>query len=1301
MMLICYGGQALTEFRINKLFKEVQAKVPEISKITADYLYFVNCDQQLNDEEKTRIKNLLQAQLEPFGSHVTHEKENLAIVIPRLGTISPWSSKATDIFLRCELTKIHRIERGIVYHITPKILRALTDAQLALVESSLFDPLTETVVRKYSEAAELFSDLPPALVNEVDVLSGGLNALTQANMRLGLALSEMDIQYLYDNFISLQRNPTDVELMMFAQINSEHCRHKIFNAQWSVTGLTQTQSLFSMIKATYAMNPGRVKVAYHDNAAVITGTEASRWLVDPNTHAYQYQNELTDYCVKVETHNHPTGISPWPGAATGAGGEIRDEAATGIGAYPKAGLTGFAVSHLHIPDWPQPWEISPGKPPFIASALDIMLQGPLGACAFNNEFGRPNLTGFFRTLTVARENDQEQQWYGFHKPVMIAGGMGQLRPMHTHKRTVAADYLLVVLGGAGQSIGLGGGAASSVSSGNRKAELDFASVQRANPEMQRRAQEVINQCIALGEQNPIISIHDVGAGGLANALPELTHADGKGARIEMRSILSDEPSMSPLAIWCNEAQERYVLAIKEEDLATFEQFAIRERCPYAIVGQATDDPQLIVGDGYFNNVPVNVSFDLLFGNTPRLTKQATVASFAKKELDYVGIDLTDAIERVLKFPAVADKRFLITIGDRSVTGLVARDQMIGPWQTPVADVAVVANSYKGFSGEAMAVGERFPVALLDAEASVRLAIAEALTNIACSDIQDLADVVLSANWMAACGNEKEDANLYLAVKAASEFCIALGICIPVGKDSLSMRTVWQEGDKKHSVTAPLSLVVSAFAPVSDVRKTITPLLRTDCGDTDLILIDLAKGRQRLGGSVFAQVYQQLGHHTADVHDAESFKNFFAALKSLKESHQILAYHDRSDGGLLVTLCEMAFASHCGLDIRLDAIGTDPFASLFNEECGVVIQVVHTQTDEVLSCLREYGLGNHSFVIGQMRADDRIQIHFNDGVIYRQERVKLQNIWSELSIRMQMRRDNPECAKEEALQIADTKDPGLQVYLTFDPDDDITISYHHKARPNVAILREQGVNGHYEMAAAFEHAGFNPIDVHMSDLLEGRQHLDHFIGFASCGGFSYGDVLGAGRGWAHSILSHPQLFEMFAEFFIRPDTFALGICNGCQMMSHLREIIPGATLWPHFLPNRSERFEARLSQVEIIASAAIFCKDIAGSRPPIVVSHGEGRAHFNDLSEIRNAMVKQAAALRFIDHYGLVAEKYPDNPNGSPEGLTGFTANNGRVLIMMPHPERVFLTQQFSWYPRGLSQNSPWLRMFQNARKWVG
>ncbi len=1306
-MLRLRGGQALSSFRLQRLTDALSQRVSGVSQVYAEFIHFADLERRLEPEQLSVLERLLcyasQAPARPPAGVVQQ-----LLVVPRPGTVSAWSSKATDIAHNCGLALIRRLERGVVYTLAGDGLTSdvLDTSALSRIKPLIHDRMTEAVLTSLDEAEGLFRQQSPLPLTRVDVLGGGRFALAAANTALGLALAEDEIDYLVENFHLLARNPTDVELMMFAQANSEHCRHKIFNADWIIDGQAQDRSLFAMIRNTYETHPGPVLSAYSDNSAVMTGWPASRFVPAARDGAYQRVEGMVHILMKVETHNHPTAISPFPGAATGSGGEIRDEGATGRGSKPKAGLCGFSVSNLHLPDSPQPWESEHGRPGRIASALDIMLEGPLGAAAFNNEFGRPNLCGYFRTFEERVPGPDGPEVRGYHKPIMLVGGVGTIRSEHVHKSDIPPGAQLIVLGGPAMLIGLGGGAASSMATGERQEDLDFASVQRGNPEMQRRCQEVIDRCWQRGAANPILSIHDVGAGGLSNALPELVYDSGRGGRFELRTVPCDDPGMSPMAIWCNEAQERYVLAVRAEDLETFRVLCERERCPYAVIGEATQEQHLLLGDGHFDNTPIDMPLEVLLGKPPKMLRDVHHRTFHKHPFQTTGIDPMDAALRVLHLPAVADKSFLITIGDRTVTGLVARDQMVGPWQVPVSDVAVTLSDYSAYTGEAMAVGERTPLALLDHAASARMAVGEALTNLAAARIEALEDSVLSANWMAPAGHPGEDAGLYAAVRAVGmELCPALGIAIPVGKDSMSMKTVWCEGGKEHTVTAPLSLIVSAFARVSDARHTLTPQLRTDCGDTDLILIDLGKGHHRLGGSALAQVYKQIGRQAPDLDDTQAFKAFFCAIQTLNARGRLLAYHDRSDGGLLACACEMAFAGHCGISLRLDELGGDPLAALFSEELGALIQVRHQDTDEVLAWLHDAGLGHHSHVLGGLNDEDRIVFSHARRELLAAERTCFQRAWSETSYHMQALRDNPACARQHYAALLDTRDPGLHAVLSFDPCDDVAAPYiAHGRRPRVAVLREQGVNGQVEMAAAFDRAGFTSIDVHMSDILSGRVVLSGFDGLVACGGFSYGDVLGAGEGWAKSILFNARAHDAFAAFFADRNRFALGVCNGCQMLSTLRALIPGTTHWPHFVRNASEQFEARLSMVEVLDSRSLFLDGMAGSRLPVAVAHGEGRAEFAaDKDRIGGAARVLAAAgvaLRFVDNYGQATEAYPANPNGSPLGITGLCNEDGRITIMMPHPERVFRTVQHSWHPDDWDETAPWLRVFRNARVWL-
>mgnify|MGYP003513630237 FL=1 len=1297
-MLILRGAPALSAFRHGKLFAQLTSKVPAVTGLYAEFAHFADLGGELLDDERQVLDRLLK-----YGPSVPVQAPvgRLFLVLPRFGTISPWSSKASDIARNCGLSKILRLERGIAYYVAGE----LNEADALAVAGVLHDRMTQQVLGALDGAAGLFSHAQPKPLSVVDVLGGGRAALEQANVSLGLALAEDEIDYLVQSFGELGRNPHDIELMMFAQANSEHCRHKIFNASWDIDGESQEKSLFGMIKNTHELHREGVLSAYKDNAAVIVGNVAGRFYPDPQTREYSAKQEAVHILMKVETHNHPTAIAPFPGASTGSGGEIRDEGATGRGAKPKAGLVGFTVSNLNIPGFVQPWEKPYGKPERIVTALDIMLEGPLGGAAFNNEFGRPALTGYFRTFEQSISTPRGDEVRGYHKPIMIAGGMGNIREDHVQKDEISVGGKLIVLGGPAMLIGLGGGAASSMATGASSADLDFASVQRDNPEMERRCQEVIDRCWQLGENNPIRFIHDVGAGGLSNAFPELVNDAGRGGRFELRNVPNDEPGMTPLEIWCNESQERYVLSVDAADLEQFKAICERERCPFAVVGEATAEPQLTVTDRHFGNNAVDMPLNVLLGKAPRMHRSAVRE--AEQGDDFVAsqVELGEAVSRVLSHPAVASKNFLITIGDRSITGLVARDQLVGPWQVPVADCAVTATSFDVYSGEAMAMGERTPLALLDAAASGRMAIGETLTNIAAARIEKIADIKLSANWMAAAGHPGEDARLYDTVKAVGmQLCPELGITIPVGKDSMSMKTRWNDAGEDKSVTSPLSLIVSGFAPVSDIRQTLTPQLVLDKGETDLVLIDLGRGQNRMGASILAQVYSKLGQQVPDVDDAEDLKAFFAVIQGLNADSKLLAYHDRSDGGLLATVLEMAFAGHCGLDICLDPLAgaSDELAAvLFNEELGAVIQVRQDDTEEILSQFSAAGLGDCVAVLGQPVNGEDVTIRFADAVVFSAERRLLQRDWSQTSYRLQRLRDNVRCADQEFEGLLDENNPGLSAKLSFDVNQDIAAPYIKTGvRPSIAILREQGVNGQVEMAAAFDRAGFAAVDVHMSDILSGRVSLEQFKGLVACGGFSYGDVLGAGEGWAKSVLFNSRARDAFQGFFERADSFALGVCNGCQMLSNLHELIPGSELWPHFVRNRSEQFEARVAMVQVQESASIFLQGMAGSRLPIAIAHGEGHAEFESEEALLQADLSGSVALRFIDNYGKVTETYPANPNGSPRGITGLCNKDGRVTIMMPHPERVFRAVQNSWRPAGWQEDGGWLRMFRNARVWV-
>ncbi|MBF7954617.1 phosphoribosylformylglycinamidine synthase [Rahnella victoriana] len=1297
MMEILRGSPALSAFRINKLLSRCQEARLPVSDIYAEYVHFADVSAPLNSDEQTKLQRLLK-----YGPSLAEHAPSgrLLLVTPRPGTISPWSSKATDIAHNCGLSQVLRLERGLAFYVQAP---QLTEAQWNELGALLHDRMMETVFTQPEDASALFAQHQPAPVQHVDILGVGRGALEAANIKLGLALAQDEIDYLMEAFTSLGRNPTDIELYMFAQANSEHCRHKIFNADWIIDGETQPKSLFKMIKNTFEQTPDHVLSAYKDNAAVMEGSQVGRFYADAKDGLYDFHQEQAHILMKVETHNHPTAISPWPGAATGSGGEIRDEGATGRGAKPKAGLVGFSVSNLRIPGFEQPWEEDFGKPDRIVTALDIMTDGPLGGAAFNNEFGRPALLGYFRTYEENVNSHNGPELRGYHKPIMLAGGIGNIRADHVQKGEITVGAKLIVLGGPAMNIGLGGGAASSMASGQSDADLDFASVQRDNPEMERRCQEVIDRCWQLGEANPILFIHDVGAGGLSNAMPELVSDGNRGGRFQLRDILNDEPGMSPLEVWCNESQERYVLAVSPAQLEQFDAICQRERAPYAVIGEATEEMHLSLEDSHFDNQPIDMPLDVLLGKTPKMTRDVTTLKAKGDELNAENIQITEAVKRVLHLPAVAEKTFLITIGDRTVTGMVARDQMVGPWQIPVADCAVTTASLDSYHGEAMSLGERAPVALLDFAASGRMAVGEALTNLAAVEIGSLKRVKLSANWMSAAGHPGEDAGLYAAVKAVGEeLCPALGITIPVGKDSMSMKTRWQEGNEQREMTSPLSLVITAFARVEDVRHTVTPQLRTDKGDTALLLVDLGAGHNALGATALAQVYRQLGNTPADVRSAEQLGGFFNAMQALVSEQKLLAYHDRSDGGLLVTLAEMAFAGHCGLTADIAALGNDSLAALFNEELGAVIQVRASDREAVEKTLADFGLADCTHYLGSVETGDRFIITSGSKPVYSESRTTLRTWWAETTWQMQRLRDNPECADQEHQAKTQDLDPGLNVKLTFAPDEDVAAPYIAKgARPKVAVLREQGVNSHVEMAAAFHRAGFDAVDVHMSDLLAGRRDLQDFHTLVACGGFSYGDVLGAGEGWAKSVLFNDRVREEFEEFFHRPQTLALGVCNGCQMMSNLKELIPGAEHWPRFVRNLSDRFEARFSLVEVTASPSMFMQGMAGSRMPIAVSHGEGHVEVRDAAHLAQIEHSNLVALRFVDNNGQATENYPANPNGSPNGITAVTNLSGRVTVMMPHPERVFRTVSNSWHPEEWGEDSPWMRMFRNARKQLG
>ena len=1290
------GVTALSDFRVEKLLQKAAALgLPEV-KLKSEFWYFVGSEKALDAATVEKLQALLAAQ-SVKETPEAREGLHLFLVTPRLGTISPWASKATNIAENCGLEGIERIERGMAVWLEGR----LNDEQKQQWAALLHDRMTESVLPDFQTASKLFHHLESETFSTVDVLGGGKEALVKANTEMGLALSADEIDYLVENYQALQRNPSDVELMMFAQANSEHCRHKIFNADFILNGEKQPKSLFGMIRDTHNAHPEGTVVAYKDNSSVIEGAKIERFY--PNAaenQGYRFHEEDTHIIMKVETHNHPTAIAPFAGAATGAGGEIRDEGATGKGSRPKAGLTGFTVSNLNIPDLKQPWEQDYGKPEHISSPLDIMIEGPIGGAAFNNEFGRPNLLGYFRTF----EEKFDGQVRGYHKPIMIAGGLGSIQAQQTHKDEIPEGALLIQLGGPGMLIGLGGGAASSMNTGTNDASLDFNSVQRGNPEIERRAQEVIDRCWQLGDKNPIISIHDVGAGGLSNAFPELVNDAGRGAVFKLREVPLEEHGLNPLQIWCNESQERYVLSILEKDLDTFRAICERERCPFAVVGTATDDGHLKVRDDLFSNNPVDLPLNVLLGKPPKTTRSDKTVRSSEKPFNAGNIDITEAAYRVLRLPTVAAKNFLITIGDRSVGGMTHRDQMVGKYQTPVADCAVTMMGFNTYRGEAMSMGEKPTVALFDAPASGRMCVGEAITNIAAVNIGDIGNIKLSANWMAACGNEGEDEKLYRTVEAVSKACQALDLSIPVGKDSLSMKTVWQDGEEKKSVVSPLSLIISAFAPVQDVRKTVTPELK-NVEDSVLLFVDLGFGKARMGGSAFGQVYNNMSGDAPDLDDTGRLKAFYSVIQQLVAEDKLLAYHDRSDGGLFATLVEMAFAGRCGLNVDLTSLVANQadvneasIRALFNEELGAVIQIAKQDVAAVEALFKEADLALHT--VATIGSDEKIVIRNQAGIVLEQTRADLQRAWQETSHAIQRLRDNPACADSEFALIGDNERSALFADVKFDVNEDIAAPFVNSgAKPKIAILREQGVNGQIEMAAAFTRAGFDAYDVHMSDLMAGRVHLADFKMLAACGGFSYGDVLGAGEGWAKSILFHPALRDQFAAFFADPNTLTLGVCNGCQMVSNLAEIIPGTAGWPKFKRNLSEQFEARLSMVHVPKSASLILNEMQGSSLPVVVSHGEGRADF----ALHGGKISDGLgiALQYVDGQNQVTQTYPLNPNGSPQGIAGVTNADGRVTIMMPHPERVYRAAQMSWKPEDWTELSGWYRLFAGARKALG
>jgi phosphoribosylformylglycinamidine synthase len=1286
--LLLHGGAALASFRTTALIERLRAAVrpADIGSLQADYVYLLNIDGRLSAEASTRTRSLLSA-----GGTV--DLGHGFLVTPRRGTISPWSSKASDIFHNCGLTSVRRVERGVYFEIHDRAGHMLAPEALGPALNHLYDRMTEAV---YRDVSDFFAQPAPAPVTVFDLKHHGIEAFREANRALGLALSEEEMDYLHRAYCAAGRDPTDAELVMFGQVNSEHCRHKIFNADWVIDGARKDTSLFGMIRHTHRAHPTGTLVAYKDNSAVVEGFPDDWFEVRRNgIPAYAHTPCQLDLIMKVETHNHPTAISPFPGAATGVGGEIRDEAATGIGGKSRAGLSAFMVSNLRLPGWIMPWEREHAEfPARLATPLQIMIEGPIGGAGYGNEFGRAQLCGLFRTY----EERYLGRYRGYHKPIMVAGGMGVIKRGHTAKRDIVPGARIVQLGGPALRIGLGGGAASSMAVGSNAAELDFDSVQRGNAEMERRCQEVIDACIAMGDANPILSIHDIGAGGLSNGCPELVAETG--GKFRLRDVPNEDRSMSPMEIWCCEAQERYVLAIRPESVESFLALCRRERCPAAVIGEATGDHHLKLEDTHFRNAPIDVELGVILGKPPRMLRDAVSPRDEHPPLTLPALDVEEAAERVLRLPAVAAKTFLITIADRTIGGMTARDQMVGPYQTPVSDVAVLASSFRSHTGQAMAMGERTPVALVSAPASGRLAVAEAVTNIAAADIGAIGNVKLSANWMCACGEPGEDARLFETVRAvALDLCPRLGVSIPVGKDSLSMRTVWRTSDgKDERMTAPLSLVVSAFAPVTDVRRTVTPDLKPEPASA-LILVDLGAGRNRLGASALAQVYNQVGSDCPDLDEPERLVHAFNAMQTLVRRGLLLAYHDRSDGGLFATLCEMSVAGRTGIKAVLQGMGDDPVPVLFSEEPGMVLQVRRADLPAVTQVLIEHGIEPICHHIGVPSDDRRLTIHLGLHCVFNRSVGQIARVWHELSYRMQAIRDNPDCAREDYDSLLDESDPGMSPRVTFSPDEAPRVSTF---RPRMAILREQGVNGHVEMAAAFDMAGFESVDVHMTDLLSGRTRLADFVGLVACGGFSYGDVLGAGSGWAKSILFNASLYDQFRLFFSRPDTFALGVCNGCQMVSQLKDIIPGAESWPVFTRNRSEQFEARYVTVELLPSPSIFFQGMEGSRLPIPVAHGEGFANFSVTGSLEAARASSLLAARYVDNHGRTAVTYPFNPNGSPEGITGLTTPDGRVTIMMPHPERAFRAVQLSWRPPGqfAGEAGPWARMFQNARRFV-
>jgi len=1273
------GIQALGAFKTRALQEKIAKIQTGLELLGTEYIHFSDSTESLSKEETSHLINLLS-----YSPNINIDGALSSIIItPRLGTISPWSSKATDIVHLCAINRIKRIERGIIYHFN----QSIEEQNHIPVLSIVMDKMTESELSSIDDAHALFDEFEPRPVSNIDVLGKGAVAIELANEELGLALSGGEIEYLEKNFKALKRNPNDIELMMFAQANSEHCRHKIFNADWVIDGQKKDISLFSMIRNSYHQHPEGLLSVYSDNSAVMEGYIGERFFADDKG-IYQTSEEHRAILIKVETHNHPTAIAPHPGAATGSGGEIRDEGATGKGSKPKVGLCGFSVSNLNIPNKAKPWEVQYGKPKHIVSALDIMIDGPVGAAAFNNEFGRPNTLGYFRTYEQQTPNGEVR---GYHKPIMLAGGLGHIQQKHIKKGEIPAQSKLIVLGGPAMLIGLGGGAASSVGSGEQSEDLDFASVQRANPEMQRRAQEVIDCCINMGDDNPIISIHDIGAGGLSNGLPELVNDSSRGGKFDLRSIPNDDKQMSPLEIWCNESQERYVLAIDDKNIETFSNICSRERAPFAVIGSATEKQDLVLSDELFQNNPIDMPMTVLLGNPPKTIKDATTLDQQLNSIDTSKIKITDAIQRILQLPTVASKNFLITIADRSVTGMVARDQLVGPWQVPVADCAISLADYAGYQGEVMSIGEKTPLALCDAKSAARMSIGESLTNMLSVYIEDIKHISLSANWMSASGHPGEDVKLFDAVEAVGmELCPDLGLTVPVGKDSMSMKSSWSDAGESKSVTAPLSLIISAFSKIPDARLQKTPLLNNNT-ESELLLIDLGFSKNRMGGSCLAQVYNQVGNIAPNLDNSKLFKNFFSVINQLNKENLISAYHDRSDGGVIVTLLEMAFTTHCGLTIHS---APDIISDLFNEELGCVIQVEKQHKNAVLEALSKVELSDCTRTIATINDRDEIQIKVNEELVFSSQRSELHSLWSSTSYDIAKLRDNPECAQQEFDSVTENTD-GIKIELSFDINETPASPYIKSTnKPKIAILREQGINGHVEMAAAFDKAQFEAIDVHMSDILSGRTSLQHFKGLVACGGFSYGDVLGAGRGWANSILYNSRAKDDFSAFFDRDDSFTLGICNGCQMISNITDIIPGSQHWPTFERNKSEQFEARFSSVEIQKSRSIFLSGMQGSIMPIAIAHGEGRVSFKGGKSTNNLVLK------YVDHWGIPTQQYPHNPNGSENAIAGVCNDSGQVTIMMPHPERVSRTIQNSWHPSEWEERGPWMRMFENARSWV-